>query len=65
MHADVMKVWKICVLAALLLIIGGAVYLGFCLFGQTAVDLVEVADTTGMTLKRQRRARLESLQASP
>lgn len=44
------KVWKACILIVLLLIIGGAVYLGFYLFGQPALDMVEVIDTTGMQL---------------
>ncbi len=42
------KVWKRCILVALLLIAGAAVYLGFCLFGQPPFDMVEVLDTTGM-----------------
>ena len=42
------KIWKVCILVALLLITGAAVYLGFSLFGQPVFDMVEVIDTTGM-----------------
>lgn len=42
------KIWKICILVALLLIAGAAVYGGFTLFGQPMLDMVEVIDTTGM-----------------
>lgn len=42
------KIWKVCILAALLVIAGVAVFLGFYLFGQTPQDMVEVTNMEGM-----------------
>ncbi len=42
------KVWKVCVLAALVLIAGGAVYLGFFLFGQSSPGNTHIGNVTGL-----------------
>jgi serine/threonine-protein kinase len=52
------KIWKTAVLAALVLIVGAAIYLGFRLFG-TPSELIQVADITGISVA-EAKAWLES-----